>query len=440
MCQTHEHKQGPYSAEYCNEYGFFMKKTPHPWSYVPTLYLAEGLPYVIVNTVSVILYKRLGMSNAFIGLTSILYLPWVIKMFWSPLVDVHSTRRCWIIWTQALLAALFGLLALSTRTPLFVPLTFACFLMIALVSATHDIAVDGYYMLALGWRQQAFFIGVRSLFYRLALLCGQGLLVVWAGHLELQTGNIPLSWMLSLFIPAAFFTAVCILHQQILPRPVQDLRADAAGHDPDFAGAFKTYFTQPGIVRILMFILLYRLGEAMLVKMAAPFLLDDVAAGGLGLGTATVGYAYGTAGMLSLTAGGLLGGWMIARLGLRRCMWPMAIMLNAPDLVYIYMAAVRPEAWLVYVLVACEQFGYGLGFTAFSVYLMYIAREPYKTSHFAISTGMMALGMMAPGILSGYLQQALGYAAFFTLVTVLTIPGMLLIMFLPFDGGIRPVQ
>jgi PAT family beta-lactamase induction signal transducer AmpG len=176
------------------------------------------------------------------------------------------------------------------------------------------------------------------------------------------------------------------------------------------------------------------LGEAMLVKMASPFLLDGPAAGGLGFSTKSVGYAYGTAGMLSLTIGGLAGGWLIARFGLKRCIWPMAIMLNVPDLVYIYMAAVQPEAWLIYVLVACEQFGYGLGFTAFSVYLMYIAREPYKTSHFAISTGLMALGMMVPGMLSGYLQQWLGYTAFFMLVLVLTVPGMLMIFFLPLDG------
>jgi MFS transporter, PAT family, beta-lactamase induction signal transducer AmpG len=410
-----------------------MKKVPLPWLYVPTLYFAEGLPYIIVNTVSVIMYKRMGMSNEFIGLTSILYLPWVLKMFWSPVVDVRGTRRCWIISMQTALAVLFALLALSVQSSLFVPLTLAAFVAIAFVSATHDIAVDGYYMLALDRRQQAFFIGVRSLFYRLALLFGQGLLVVWAGSLEQRTGSISLSWMLTMFFPALVFSAACLLHQMSLPRPGSDVSSDNGSRKRDFTGAFATYFTQPGIVRIVLFILLYRLGEAMLVKMAAPFLLDDPALGGLGLSTAAVGYAYGTAGMVSLTVGGLLGGWLIARFGLRRCIWPMAVMLNAPDLVYIYMAAAQPEPWLVYVLVSCEQFGYGLGFTAFSVYLMYIAREPYKTSHFAISTGLMALGMMAPGMLSGYLQQLLGYTAFFTLVAALTIPGMVMICFLRFD-------
>jgi len=411
-----------------------MKILRHPGFYIPTLYFAEGLPYIIVNTVSVVLYKRMGMSNEFIGLTSILYLPWVIKMFWSPLVDIKKTRRYWIICTQAIMAVLFAALALSIPGTFFVPLTLAIFIVIAFISATHDIAVDGYYMLALDQRKQAFYIGIRSLFYRLAIVFGQGLLVVWAGRLEEQTGAIPLSWMLTIFIPAIVFSAACIFHQQCLPRPASDRSADTGVRRADFTGAFRTYFTQPGIVSIVLFILLFRLGEAMLVKMAMPFLLDGSAAGGLGLSTKTVGYVYGTTGMLSLTAGGLLGGWLISRFGLKRCIWPMAIMLNAPDLVYIFMAATQPESWLVYVLVACEQFGYGLGFTAFSVYLMYIARDPYKTSHFAISTGLMALGMMAPGMASGYVQQWLGYSGFFTVVLALTVPGMLMIFFVPFDG------
>jgi MFS transporter, PAT family, beta-lactamase induction signal transducer AmpG len=326
--------------------GCFMNRS-RPWLYVPTLYFAEGLPYIIVNTVSVILYKRMGMSNEFIGLTSILYLPWVLKMFWSPLVDIRKTRRYWIICTQSIMAVLFAVLALSIPTLLFLPLTLALFVMIAFISATHDIAVDGYYMLALDRHQQAFYIGVRSLFYRVALLCGQGLLVVWAGSLEERTGSIPLSWMLTMFIPAVVFSAACLFHQQGLPRPVEDCCTVAGTQPRNFAAAFTSYFTQPGIVRIVLFILLYRLGEAMLVKMAVPFLLDAPEAGGLGLSTKTVGYAYGTAGMLSLTVGGLAGGWLIARFGLKRCIWPMAIMLNAPDLVYIYMVVVQPEAWVL---------------------------------------------------------------------------------------------
>jgi PAT family beta-lactamase induction signal transducer AmpG len=413
-------------------------QTRSPWIYVPTLYFAEGLPYILINTVSTVMYKKMGMSNEFIGLTSFLYLPWVIKMFWSPLVDVAATRRLWITATQALMAGVFAALALSLHTPLFVPFTLAAFVTVAFLSATHDIAVDGYYMLALDRRQQAFFLGVRSLCYRLAVICGAGLLVVLAGTIERRTGAIPLGWSAVFAATALFFGAACLFHRSYLPRPAADAPGAGGGAPRNFAGAFRTYFRQPGIIPIIAFILLYRLGEAMLAKMAAPFLLDAPDAGGLGLATDTVGYVYGTVGVVSLAAGGLLGGWLIARFGLRTCIWPMAVMLNAPDIFYIYMAQVRPALAVVCAMVAFEQFGYGLGFTAFSVFLMYIAREPYKTSHFAISTGLMALGMMLPGMASGLLQAALGYTAFLTLVLLLTVPGMLLIFCIPLEPHRAP--
>jgi MFS transporter, PAT family, beta-lactamase induction signal transducer AmpG len=408
-------------------------KARTPWMYVPTLYFAEGLPYILINTVSTIMYKKMGMSNEFIGLTSFLYLPWVIKMFWSPLVDVSATKRLWISATQALMAVVFAALALSLHTPLFVPFTLAAFGAVAFISATHDIAVDGYYMLALDTRQQAFFLGVRSLFYRLAVICGSGLLVVLAGTIEKHTGNIPLGWSAVFAATALLFGAAFLFHRAYLPCPAADAPGAAHGEARNFSGAFRTYFRQPKVIPVITFILLYRLGEAMLAKMAAPFLLDAPAAGGLGMATDTVGYVYGTVGVISLAGGGLIGGWLIARFGLRKCIWPMAIMLNAPDIFYIYMAQVKPALGVVCAMVAFEQFGYGLGFTAFSVFLMYIAREPYKTSHFAISTGFMALGMMLPGMASGLLQAALGYPAFFTLVLLLTIPGMLMLFFIPLE-------
>ena len=406
-----------------------------PWGFVPTLYFAEGLPYIIVNTVSTIMYKKMGMSNQFIGLTSILYLPWVIKMFWSPLVDVTFTKRAWIIATELAMALLFVLLALSLHTSLFVWFTLAAFITIAFISATHDIAVDGYYMLALDKKKQAFFLGVRSLFYRLAVIFGSGVLVVIAGTMEKRSGDIPLSWSLVMAGPAAVFLAAFLFHRAYLPFPGADASGAGARAGTGFRSAFRTYFQQEKIRAIVGFILLYRLGEAMLVKMAAPFLLDSPASGGLGLATDTVGYVYGTVGVISLSAGGLLGGWLISRYGLKRCFWPMALLLNAPDLAYVYMSVVTPSLKAVYLLVACEQFGYGLGFTAFGVFLMYIAREPYKTSHFAVSTGLMALGMMLPGMISGLLQEALGYTRFFIAVAVLTVPGMLLLLRIPLDNN-----
>ncbi len=411
-----------------------MSRNAPAWLYVPTLYFAEGLPYILVNTVSTIMYKKMGMSNEFIGLTSILYLPWVIKMFWSPAVDVVSTKRLWILAMQMLLAFCFGALALSIPTETFVPLTLVTFTAIAFFSATHDIAIDGYYMLALDKKRQAFYLGIRSLFYRLAVIFGQGVLVIIAGTIETRTGNIPLSWTAVMALPCAFFLGACIFHRTVLPHPASDSTGGSGHARQGFMGAFRTYLTQERVLFIIAFILLYRLGEAMLVKMVPPFLLDPAEAGGLGLATATVGYVYGTVGVISLSLGGILGGWLISRFGLRRCIWPMAIMLNLPDVLYVYLSLAKPSMEMVYIMVACEQFGYGLGFTAFGVFMMYIAREPYKTSHFAISTGLMALGMMLPGMASGVLQQHLGYPLFFMTVFVLTIPGMLLIAAIPLDG------
>lgn len=410
------------------------KKTRNPWLYVPTLYFAEGLPYVIVNTVSVIMYKKMGLSNEFIGLTSILYLPWFLKMAWSPFVDIYRTRRAWIIGTQAILCGLLALLALSIPTPLFIGASLALFILMALASATNDIATDGFYMLALDKTKQAFFLGVRSAAYRLSLAFGSGLLVVLAGVIETRTGNIPLSWSAVLAAAGLICLALALFHRQYLPKPAADAAGAADGSSGSgFTEAFKTYFMQPSIAPVIGFILLYRLGEALLIKMAAPFLLDRIDAGGLGLSTETVGIVYGTVGIICLSAGGILGGWLIARLGLKRIIWPMAIILNVPHLLYVYMAAARPPLAAVYLMVGVEQFCYGLGFTAMAVFMMYNARDPYKTSHFAISTGFMALGMMLPGMISGIVQQAVGYVNFFIIVVAMALPGMALVPFIPLD-------
>ena len=418
------------------------KDTRNPWFYVPTLYFAEGLPYVIVNTLSVIMYKKMGLSNEFIGLTSILYLPWFLKMAWSPFVDIYKTRRNWIVESQTLLCLLFVLLAASVPTQYFISASLAIFILIAFASATNDIATDGYYMLSLDTNRQAFFLGVRSACYRLSLVFGSGLLVVLAGVIESRTGNIPLSWATVLATAGLVCLGLTVFHRQYLPRPASDAPGMAdAGSSTQFADAFTSYFRQPKILPVIGFILLYRLGEAMLIKMAAPFLLDTVEAGGLALSTETVGIVYGTVGIISLSVGGILGGWLIARLGLKRIIWPMAILLNVPHLLYVYMAAAHPPLAAVYFMVGVEQFCYGLGFTAMAVFMMYNARDPYKTSHFAISTGFMALGMMLPGMISGMVQQSVGYVSFFIIVVAMALPGMALVPFIPLDdNGVKTKQ
>ncbi|MCX6338952.1 MAG: MFS transporter [Candidatus Aureabacteria bacterium] len=430
----------PAPIEYLSTERSHEGKKRRPWIYVPTTYFAEGVPYVIVNIVTVVMYKTMGLPNRLIGLTSLLYLPWVIKMFWGPLVDMRLTKRRWIIGTQLTMALCFIATALVIQTDLFFPLSLLLFSLIAFTSATHDIATDGFYMLSLSRDDQALYAGVRSTFYRLAMIFASGGLVVLAGAIERRTDLIRRGWTTALGVAGIIFLCLAFFHRFYLPFPHLDagrarpLRSPSRPGNSDFLHVFKSYFSQSMIIPIVAFILLYRLGEAMLVKMAQPFFLDPVAKGGLGLATETVGALYGTVGTGFLLAGGILGGWLISRFGFKRCIWPMALALNLPDLSYVYLAWARPSLVTTYALVAAEQFGYGLGFTAFTIFLMYIAREPFKTSHYAISTGLMAFGMMIPGALSGYIQERLGYLTFFCLVCLLTIPGMIMICFIPKDN------
>ncbi|MFQ4141932.1 MFS transporter [Chlorogloeopsis sp. ULAP02] len=411
-----------------------------PWTFIPTLYFASGIPYVIINTVSVIFYKRMGVDNAQITLwTSFLYLPWVIKMFWGPVVDIYSTKRTWIITSQIAMFLCLVLVAFSLQLPNFFFISLVVLTLGAFISATYDIATDGFYLLALKPEQQAFFVGIRSLFYRLAIIFCSGILVFLAGKLEIYFKNIPLAWTLIIGFSSAILLIIFIFHRLILPFPDEDATHQYTAREKiPFLQIITSYFTQEKIVSILAFILLYRFGEAMLVKIASLFLLDKLEVGGLGLSTSDLGLVYGTSGVVSLILGGILGGIVISKYGLKKCIWPMALAMNLPNIFYVYMAYTQPSLTLISPLVSLEQFGYGFGFTAFSVYLMYISQGEYKTSHFAISTGIMALGMMLPGLISGYLQQAVGYPIFFILVCLFTIPGMISMLFIPLKEEANP--
>lgn len=412
-----------------------------PWRFVPTLYFAEGVPYILVNSVSVVLYKRLGVDNTAIAFwTSLLYLPWVAKMLWSPAVDSRGTKRGWILGTQLGLTACLAALAVGIGLPSAFAVTLAVFWLAALVSATHDIAADGFYLYALGEREQALFVGVRTLFYRAAMIFGSGFLVFLAGRLETRLGAVPRAWSLAFAIAAGLFGLLLLWHRFALPRPAGDAPRARRGAEPGagWGRIFAAWFRQRRAAAILAFILLFRLGEALLLKLAAPFLLDDRAQGGLGFSTAQVGLAYGTLGLGSLILGGIAGGWLIARFGLRRMLWPLALVLNVPHAAYLYMAHAQPGPALAYPLVAVEQLGYGLGTTAFMVVLMRASRGEHRTSHYAIATGFMALGMMLPGMISGAVQAALGYRAFFLLVLLLGLPGLATLPFLPRFADERP--
>ena len=358
--------------------------TPSPkrsaWRWIPSLYFAEGLPYVAVMTIAVIMYKRLGLSNTDIALyTSWLYLPWVIKPFWSPFVDLLKTKRWWIVTMQLLIGAGFAGIAFSIPTAYYLQLSLAFFWLLAFASATHDIAADGYYMLALDSGEQSFFVGIRNTFYRLATIFGQGILVMLAGALETGTLlpdtplRIPMAWSLTFYLLAALFIGLTLYHKIVLPRPASDAprtELSVGQLASDFFHTFVTFFQKKHLGLMFFFLLTYRLGESQLVKIASPFLLDKHAAGGLELSTATVGMIYGTIGVIALLLGGVLGGIVVSRHGFRRWILPMALAINLPDALYIYLSAVHPDAWQVIVAVAIEQLGYGFGFTAYMLYLL----------------------------------------------------------------------
>ena len=410
----------------------------NPWSWVPSLYLAEGFPYVIVMTVSVIMYKRLDISNTEIALyTSWLYLPWVIKPFWSPIVDLLKTKRFWIIIMQFFIGAGLAGVALTLPTEKFFQYTLAFFWLLAFSSATHDIAADGFYMLGLKEHQQSYFVGIRSTFYRIAFLAGQGLLVILAGQIEESSENIPFAWMITFLILAGLFVIFLVYHFFILPHPKSDSPREGVQLKHfvnEFLRTFISFFKKKEILLIISFILLYRLAEAQLVKMALPFLIDPKDAGGLALTTSQVGVVYGTVGIIALSLGGILGGIAASRQGLKFWIWWMLIAINLPDLVYVYLAATQTSSFiLINICVAVEQFGYGFGFTAFMLYLIYVSEGEFKTAHYAIATGLMALGMMLPGMISGWIQEQLGYLNFFLWVCISTIPAFVITKFVNID-------
>ena len=407
-------------------------KTNKPWAWIPTLYFAEGIPYFIVNNISVIMFNNMGMSAGNMALsTSLLYLPWVIKPLWSPFVDLVRTKRWWIVTMQIIMAAAFVLLALTLPHPsaeviaqgnmpvsIFI-VTLLIFYLTAFASATHDIAADGFYMIALNSGEASFFVGIRSTFYRLSSIFGQGVLVVIAGVLESRLGDIPKAWSITLIISAVIFAIMTLWHTYSLPRPSEDhsREIDASGIIREFGRTFVTFFRKPGVLVAMLFMLLYRLPEAFLVKMMNPFLLNDKSVGGLGLSTEAVGLVYGTAGVAALTVGGILGGMYAAKHGLKKSMWLMAAALTLPCLSFVFLSMFQPSnIWVIGSCVVLDQFGYGFGFTAYMLYLIYFSEGEFKTAHYSLCTAFMALSMMIPGMLAGYMQEWLGYTGFFIMV------------------------
>lgn len=411
-----------------------------PWSWIPSLYFTEGLPYVAVMTVSLILYKQLGLSNSEITFyTSWLYLPWVIKPFWSPFIDIVKTKRWWITTMQILIGAAFGGIAFTIPTSFWLQGTLCFFWLMAFASATHDIAADGFYMLGLNQHDQAWFVGIRSTFYRIATIFGQGVLVMIAGNLQVIFRNsISYSWSLTFYGVAGLFIGLWLWHNYVLPRPKEDedkaRAASASEIISDFGNTIKTFFCKEQVYVGILFMLFYRMPEGLLAKVSALFLVDSINKGGLGLSPQEYGFVQGTVGVVGLTLGGILGGMCVGKDGLKKWLWPMVCAITLPDIVYVYLAYDLPSNFLI--INSCifvEQFGYGFGFTAYMLYLIYYSRGNYKTSHYALCTAFMALSMMIPGLFSGDLQELVGYRNFFVIVMAFCSVTYLVTSFLKID-------
>lgn len=407
-----------------------------PWLWIPTAYFTQGLPYVMVMSVATLMYKRMGAADGDIAFyTSWLYLPWVLKPFWSPLVEILRTRRAWAIAAQLLTGAGLAGVALALPGPDYFRYSLLFLWLAAFSSATYDISIDGYYLLVLREDQQAFFVGIRSTFYRLAMITGQGGLVILAGLLTERFGTRA-GWAMTFGTAAGIILAAGLYHLFLLPRPAAD-----QARQETLASSFRallqmivSFFQKPAILPVLLFLLFFRLGEGQLLKINNLFFAETRENGGLGLHTAEIGLIYGTLGVMAVMGGGIVGGILISRDGLKRWLWWMVAALNLPNAGYIYLAYAQPESlWISGAFVVFEQLGYGFGFSAFMAYLLYLSEGPFRTAHYAFATGIMALGMMVPGMLSGYLKEALGYPIFFTAVLLSCLVPAFITAFVPLN-------
>lgn len=417
-----------------------MQKKSNAWLWIPTLYFASGLPYHAITSISDIMYKDMGISNSQIALyTSLLLIPWTIKPLWSPIVEMISTRRKWTLAAQLLLAICFAAIAIVIPSKHFLLLTLTAFFVGAFVSSTHDIALDGFYMLSLTQEKQSFFSGIRNTFYRIATVFSSGILVMLANKFGHAMGSDKLAWSATFAITGIIMLALWFYHTKAVPAPESDISRKTTSLRSAFdnyGDIIKSYFQKPGIWQAILFLLLFRFPEAQLGKIGKLFLMDNVADGGLALDKGEIGFVYGVLGVIGLIIGGIAGGICISRKGLRYWLWPMVVAISLPDAVYIYMSSVLPgNMTIISSCIFIEQLGYGFGFTAYTLYMIYFAQGKYPTAHFAISTAFMSLGMMLPGMFAGKLQEWMGYENFFVWVTACTLITFIVSAMIKIDPG-----
>ena len=417
------------------------KNSRNPWAWIPTLYFAEGLPNVIVTVLSVVMYMQLGLTDAEVGLyTGWLALPWVIKPLWSPFIDLLKTKRWWVLTMQALIGAALAGIAFSLPTSFWFQATMCFFFLIAFCSATHDISADGFYMIELDEHNQTKFVGLRNTFYRLAIIFVNGFLVMLAGVLQVMFRNqIRFSWALIFYGLAGIFIGLWLYHSRLMPTPKEDVQTERTVGEVthELKNMFRTFFTKFGAketVIVMLFLLFYRFPEALLNTMTKTFILRPNSQGGLGMSPQEYGLANGTVGLIGLLLGGIIGGILVSRDGMKKWLWPMVCAITLPDVVYIYLSySLNSDIVMVSSCLFVEQFGYGLGFTVLTLYMLFYSQGKFKTSHYSICTGISYLGLMLPGMVSGYLKDILGYRHFFIVVMACCAITFLVTAFLKID-------
>lgn len=396
---------------------------------------------MIVTTLSVVMYMQLGLTDAEVGLyTGWLALPWVIKPLWSPFIDLLKTKRWWVLTMQALIGAALAGIAFSLPTAFWFQATMCFFFLIAFCSATHDISADGFYMIELDEHNQTKFVGLRNTFYRLAIIFVNGFLVMLAGVLQVMFRNqISFSWALIFYGLAGIFIGLWLYHSRLMPTPKEDVQTERTVGEVthELKNMFRTFFTKFGVretVIVMLFLLFYRFPEALLNTMTKTFILRPNSQGGLGMSPQEYGLANGTVGLIGLLLGGIIGGILVSRDGMKKWLWPMVCAITLPDAVYIYLSySLNSDIVMVSSCLFVEQFGYGLGFTVLTLYMLFYSQGKFKTSHYSICTGISYLGLMLPGMVSGYLKDILGYRHFFIVVMACCVITFLVTNYLKID-------
>ena len=431
------------------------KSRVSPFAWVPTLYFAMGLPFVVLNMVYAMMFKNLSISNTEMAFwTSLIMMPWTIKPLWSPVLELYKTKKFFVIVTQILTGCLFGLVVLALQLPNFFAVIIAISAVIALSGATHDIAADGVYMSALSKEEQAMYIGWQGAFYNIAKLAATGGLVALSGILiTMFTGDTAgmseaeaaaaahqgtvYAWMSIMAVIAVFMVLIGIYHIFILPadKPKENAQSRSLGEVmSETMEMFVDLFRKRHIIYYICFIIIYRFAEGFVMKIVPAFLVDDRAKGGLGLSNELTGYLYGGFGSAAFVIGSILAGYYISHNGLQKSLFKLCCVFNFPFVAYTFLAIYQPVDTLVIGgAIVVEYFGYGFGFAGLTLFMMQqIAPGKYQMAHYAFASGIMNLGVMLPGMLSGYISDVLGYQSFFTFVLVCIIPSLLITWFVPF--------